>query len=228
MRLLCDMHWLSIFEGVFYTGGSVNPARSIGPCVVLRNFYQYHWVSETLNSVRLPGLTSIQIYWVGPILGSLLASGFYKFMKMLEYETANPGQDFDEKEHEHFDPEKDTSRPAVAFAPNGDPMDHDHAIHHGEAHKIEDQTENSYYDPNGTAPRGSHEQGPAGRGKDRHVAVSAMKGGRKDPGFSPAGDAVKSTPNDMAGSYREGPWAEAGGRSPLAQEPKVLSSSEKI
>lgn len=32
-------------------------------------------------------------------------------MKMLEYETANPGQDFDEHEKENFDPEKHTIRP---------------------------------------------------------------------------------------------------------------------
>ena len=44
-------------------------------------------------------------------MGALLASGLYKFMKMLEYETANPGQDFDEHEKAQFDPEKHTSRP---------------------------------------------------------------------------------------------------------------------
>ena len=32
---------------------------------------------------------------MGPILGALLAAGFYKFIKVLEYETANPGQDAD-------------------------------------------------------------------------------------------------------------------------------------
>lgn len=62
--------------GVYYTGGSVNPARSFGPAVVNREFPGHHW-----------------IYWVGPILGSLIAAGFYKFVKVLEYETANPGQD---------------------------------------------------------------------------------------------------------------------------------------
>ncbi|KAH9872976.1 hypothetical protein J1614_005371, partial [Plenodomus biglobosus] len=58
--------------GVFYTGGSVNPARSFGPAVVTRTFSSYHW-----------------IYWVGPILGALLASVFYMFIKALEYETVN-------------------------------------------------------------------------------------------------------------------------------------------
>jgi aquaporin rerated protein, other eukaryote len=67
-------------SGVYYTGGSLNPARSFGPCVVTRSFPDYHW-----------------IYWIGPILGSLLASGFYVFMKALEYETVNPDQDAAEK-----------------------------------------------------------------------------------------------------------------------------------
>ncbi|KAJ9614650.1 hypothetical protein H2200_002787 [Cladophialophora chaetospira] len=62
--------------GVFYTGGSLNPARSLGPCVVTRTFDTEHW-----------------IYWVGPGGGALAAVLFYKFIKMLEYEVANPGQD---------------------------------------------------------------------------------------------------------------------------------------
>ncbi len=33
------------------------------------------------------------MYWIGPIIGGLLAAGFYKFIKVLEYETVNPGQD---------------------------------------------------------------------------------------------------------------------------------------
>jgi aquaporin related protein len=64
--------------GVFFTGGSLNPARSFGPNVVLHEFAGYHW-----------------IYWLGPVLGSIIAAGFYKFIKILEYETANPGQDLD-------------------------------------------------------------------------------------------------------------------------------------
>ncbi|KAI1077303.1 aquaporin-like protein [Whalleya microplaca] len=62
--------------GVYYTGGSLNPARSFGPNVVLAKFETYHW-----------------IYWVGPLLGSLLASAFYIAIKALEYETVNPEQD---------------------------------------------------------------------------------------------------------------------------------------
>ena len=65
-------------SGVWYTGGSLNPARSFGPDVILRSFDGYHW-----------------IYWVGPILGAVIAVLFYRLIKMLEYETANPGADSD-------------------------------------------------------------------------------------------------------------------------------------
>ncbi|KXL48106.1 hypothetical protein M433DRAFT_142127 [Acidomyces richmondensis BFW] len=62
--------------GVYYTGGSLNPARSFGPCVITGSFDSDHWV-----------------YWVGPGAGAIAAVGFYKFIKILEYEMANPGQD---------------------------------------------------------------------------------------------------------------------------------------
>ncbi|CAD0094249.1 unnamed protein product [Aureobasidium vineae] len=62
--------------GVFYTGGSLNPARSFGPCAVTGVWDNEHWV-----------------YWLGPALGALIAVVFYKFIKILEYEIANPGQD---------------------------------------------------------------------------------------------------------------------------------------
>lgn len=94
--------YTNIISGVYFTGGSVNPARSFGPSVVSHQFHSYHW-----------------IYWVGPILGSLLASGFYKFIKMLEYETANPGQDRAKPKGEHFDPDIDEEIPQHAhFADN--------------------------------------------------------------------------------------------------------------
>ena len=76
---------LSLFiaelAGVFFTGGSLNPARSFGPDVVLRTFDSYHW-----------------IYWVGPFLGAFIAVIFYRIIKLLEYETCNPGQDFNDKD----------------------------------------------------------------------------------------------------------------------------------
>lgn len=87
--------------GVYFTGGSLNPARSFGPAVVTGSFPGYHW-----------------IYWLGPIFGSTLAFGFYKLMKYSEYETANPGQDFDDQEHELFEPDPDAVKGDDVARPN--------------------------------------------------------------------------------------------------------------
>ena len=41
-----------IFVGVFFTGGSLNPARSFAPCVILRSFEGYHWVRMISTPIR--------------------------------------------------------------------------------------------------------------------------------------------------------------------------------
>lgn len=56
--------------GVQFTGGSLNPARSFGPCVITATFDSEHW-----------------IYWLGPFMGAVIAWAFYRFIKMLEYEV---------------------------------------------------------------------------------------------------------------------------------------------
>ncbi|CAN6619922.1 aquaporin-2 [Trichomonascus vanleenenianus] len=58
------------------TSAGLNPARSFGPNIAMASFPNYHW-----------------IYWVGPFMGSLLASGLHYLLRALHYETANPGQD---------------------------------------------------------------------------------------------------------------------------------------
>lgn len=77
--------WFKI--GIYFTGGSLNFARSLGPAAVNHHFPGYFW-----------------IYFVGPLLGSLLASGFYWLLNRLRYQTCNPGQDYsevDEKDLKH-------------------------------------------------------------------------------------------------------------------------------
>lgn len=52
--------------GVYYTGGSLNPARSFGPAVVV-GFTSYQW-----------------IYWVAPVLGGALGAGVFKTVEYLK------------------------------------------------------------------------------------------------------------------------------------------------
>ncbi|KAF9872319.1 MIP family channel protein [Colletotrichum karsti] len=70
--------FLSEIVGVYYTGGSLNPARSFGPAVVNRSFPGYFW-----------------IYVFGPTFGSLLACFFYAILRTLRYYEVNPDQDAD-------------------------------------------------------------------------------------------------------------------------------------
>jgi len=66
----------SILIGAFffaypYTGASLNPARSFGPALVI-NCWNNHW-----------------IYWIGPLLGSLLAVLFFKVFETHWHETVD-------------------------------------------------------------------------------------------------------------------------------------------
>ena len=76
----------NVCTGVYFTGGSLNPTRSFGPCVATANFPGYHW-----------------IYWLGPFLGALISGGYYRFVKYNNYEEANPGQD--DSHHPQDNPE---------------------------------------------------------------------------------------------------------------------------
>jgi hypothetical protein len=54
----------------------MNPARSLGPSVVAGSFPGYHW-----------------IYYVGPFIGSLIATFLYALLKAFDYTSVVLGQD---------------------------------------------------------------------------------------------------------------------------------------
>ncbi|KDQ16113.1 hypothetical protein BOTBODRAFT_107650 [Botryobasidium botryosum FD-172 SS1] len=60
--------------GVIYTGAGMNAARAFGPAVV-SGFDSSHWV-----------------YWLGPFIGSLMATALYAFLKHIRYWKLNPDQ----------------------------------------------------------------------------------------------------------------------------------------
>jgi aquaporin related protein len=92
--------FLAELVGAYFTGGSLNPARSLGPAVVNHSFPGYFW-----------------IYWLGPLLGSLLACAFYVLLKYLRWKECNPGQDWDDTEKLRSEkPFQDKESPN----PNGD------------------------------------------------------------------------------------------------------------
>ncbi|KAK7716277.1 hypothetical protein SLS64_003429 [Diaporthe eres] len=64
--------------GINYTGTSVNPARTLGVAIVNNNYVDEIW-----------------IFFVGPILGAVVAAALYHLLKAMGYETANPRQDDD-------------------------------------------------------------------------------------------------------------------------------------
>ncbi|QRV76085.1 aquaporin, Major intrinsic protein family [Ceratobasidium sp. AG-Ba] len=72
--------------GVVYTGAAMNTARAFGPAVV-SGFDKTHWV-----------------YWVGPFIGSLIATLFYAFLKHIKYWRLNPDQDIADPKRSPPDP----------------------------------------------------------------------------------------------------------------------------
>jgi len=73
--------FLTQLVGVNFTGGSLNPARSLGPAIVLGRWPGYFW-----------------IYILGPVMGAALASAAYKLLVWLRVEEQD--EDVDEQDLE--------------------------------------------------------------------------------------------------------------------------------
>ncbi|KAI1006797.1 hypothetical protein K3495_g1419 [Podosphaera aphanis] len=63
--------FIALLVGLSWTGASLNPVRTLAPCIVLDDYNPTMW-----------------IYWVGPIAGVFIAVLLFKLVKALEYETA--------------------------------------------------------------------------------------------------------------------------------------------
>lgn len=84
--------------GVYYTGGPPNSARSFGHCIVTGYLTKsIGFIVSCPPPVYSSVLANCHKSGVGPIIGSLIAVVFYKFIKMLEYEKVDPCQDGDDK-----------------------------------------------------------------------------------------------------------------------------------
>jgi hypothetical protein len=67
-----------------------------------------HWIYCKYFITSILEASLVLYVGVGPIIGSLIAVFFSKFIKMLKYEMANPGQDRDDRS----DPTKNSRRRA--------------------------------------------------------------------------------------------------------------------
>ncbi|KAK0543426.1 Aquaporin-1 [Tilletia horrida] len=74
---------LALFIAELYatglTGGSLNPARTLGPDVIAASFEGSTW-----------------IYYAGPYVGAIIAFSIYWLLKFFNYQTAVEGQDSDD------------------------------------------------------------------------------------------------------------------------------------
>ncbi|KAL8925866.1 MAG: hypothetical protein Q9172_002070 [Xanthocarpia lactea] len=131
-----------------------------------------------------------------------LTAGFYKFIKMLEYETANPGQDFDDKEQDFFDPSKGTNRPIVNLVPDGSAY----------MEEENDRSDSGLPDVSSPGPEFKHPPPPESRG--RQPQISAMKGGRAGSVVDQHDDYVNDEASRPELRYQRGPDAEMGKATP--------------
>ncbi len=130
-----------------------------------------------------------------------MASGFYKFLQGLEYETANPGQDFDENETQLFDPEKDVNRPIVNVAAGeavADPQAQSRPIS-GDTmtnHLSQEQNHSAKLSASSSYGQANH--------------LSAANGGRRGSSLAPGSETPHNLHGEPSTMYRDAPDVESG------------------
>ncbi|KAL8708099.1 MAG: hypothetical protein Q9220_006953 [cf. Caloplaca sp. 1 TL-2023] len=190
-----------LFPGPLNVRTALSPGTSLSQGLFIEMFLtaQLVFTIFMLAAEKHKATFIAPIYWLGPVLGALLASAFYKFIKALEYETANPGQDFDDREDEFFDPSRDTSRPIVNLVPDG---------------SVSIQGGNSRPESEGLGPinpgPSDMEQPPPPGTRDRQSRLSAIKRDKGTPS-SDSRDGREDDPTTASETrFREAPSAEAG------------------
>ncbi|RHZ84452.1 hypothetical protein Glove_81g79 [Diversispora epigaea] len=73
-----------------YTGASLNPARTFGPSVISGNYGDSYW-----------------IYYIGPILGALLAAAYWSLFQKLDYKKCSGNDETTTKEANRTDAKHD-------------------------------------------------------------------------------------------------------------------------
>ncbi|KAF1841548.1 aquaporin [Cucurbitaria berberidis CBS 394.84] len=186
--------------GVYFTGGSLNPARSFGPAVVLRSFPSYHW-----------------IYWLGPLLGAIVAVFFYRLIKALEYETANPGAEGNGHEAYHMNSKgqavHDDGRPSTRHGTDG-ANEHDFASQLQSGKRQPSRIQRQVKPSSNTATmehieKPTHPEAVFAQGMDGHRSDNAVN----HPDDRPRAQHKRASSNyEIASdrSYRSGPDAESG------------------
>ena len=114
---------------------------------------------------------------------------------MLEYETANPGQDFNKEEQANFNLNAHKFAPVVSF-------NQDETLEqekHGDPETMTNRTEaTNHYDPDGVTP--SPDSRTAGMGA--HNAIEGkMRGLRAEAGHSPARNTSGTNAVDSSNTY---------------------------
>lgn len=126
-------------------------------------------------------------------------------MQAIEYETANPGQDFDENETQLFDPEKDVNRPIVNVAAGGAVTDPMEGSRQG-SRPISGDTMTNYL---GQEP--NHLEEPVAssfRGRPAHAPT--VNGGGRGSSMSPRTRTANEVDGEPSTMYRDGPDVESG------------------